>query len=227
MGPSRAARAASAPWSQFPQTRRSARPFQAPRKNSVGSSRPRSPAFAGLVLAGRKGHASHRHRSGLKIPPRPLSVAGAPSAKCCAILTEERGGRTGNASSPLSFPPFGNPPFLIPPPNSNPPKGGKPQGALARRPLWRGWGNRGAPLPPRSRAPPPCGFPVHSAACPPCSSAPEGPGAQSGLHAVRALTTIPALQGVRKLTHDERQSLSPLAPYRPRRGRARWFLCCT
>ena len=34
----------SAPWVQFPQTRRSARPFQAPRKNSDGSSRPRSPA---------------------------------------------------------------------------------------------------------------------------------------------------------------------------------------
>jgi hypothetical protein len=83
-------------------------------------------------------HPSIRHRSGLKVPPRPLSATGMPSAKCCAILTEERGGRPGNASSPLSFPPFGNPPFLIPPPNSNPPKGGKPQGALARRPLWRG-----------------------------------------------------------------------------------------
>ncbi len=83
-------------------------------------------------------HPSTRHRSGLKVPPRPLSATGMPSAKCCAILTEERGGRPGNASSPLSFPPFGNPPFLIPPPNSNPPKGGKPQGALARRLLWRG-----------------------------------------------------------------------------------------
>ena len=83
-------------------------------------------------------HPRTRHRSGLKVPPRPLSAAGMPSAKCCAILTEERGGRPGNASSPLSFPPFGNPPFLIPPPNSNPPKGGKPQGALARRLLWRG-----------------------------------------------------------------------------------------
>ena len=132
-------------------------------------------------------HPSTRHRSGLKIPPRPLSAAGAPSAKWCAILTEERGGRTGNASSPLSFPPFGNPPFLIPPPNSNPPKGGKPQGALARRPLWRGWGNRGAPLPPRSRAPPPFGFPGHSAACPPCASAPEGMRVKlsAGWHSIR------------------------------------------
>ena len=100
-GPSRAAKAASAPWSQFPQTRRSARPFQAPRKNSVGSSRPRSPAFAGLVLAGRKGHASHRHRSGLKIPPRPLSApassrdyAGSrPLLQWPASPTKERGGR--------------------------------------------------------------------------------------------------------------------------------------
>jgi len=100
-GPSRAAKAASAPWVQFPQTRRSARPFQAPRKNSVGSSRPRSPAFAGLVLAGRKGHASHRHRSGLKIPPRPLSApassrdyAGSrPLLHWPASPTKERGGR--------------------------------------------------------------------------------------------------------------------------------------
>ena len=100
-GPSRAAKAASAPWSQFPQTRRSERPFQAPRKNSVGGSRPRSPAFAGLVLAGRKGRASHRHRSGLKIPPRPLSApassrdyAGSrPLLHWPASHTKERGGR--------------------------------------------------------------------------------------------------------------------------------------
>jgi hypothetical protein len=93
--------AGSAPWVQFPQTRRSARPFQALRKNSVGSSRPRSPAFAGLVLAGRKGHASHRHRSGLKIPARPLSAPASSReyAGSCPLLqwpaspTKERGGR--------------------------------------------------------------------------------------------------------------------------------------
>ena len=73
---------------QFPQTRRSARSFQAPRTRLRLEA-----AYGGSVLAGRKGCASHRHRSGLKIPPRPLSAAGMPSAKWCAILTEERGGR--------------------------------------------------------------------------------------------------------------------------------------
>jgi len=38
-------------------------------------------------------HPVIRHRSGLKIPPRPLSAAVEPSAKWCAILTDERGGR--------------------------------------------------------------------------------------------------------------------------------------
>ena len=120
---------------------------------------------------------------------------------------------------PISFPPFGNPPFLIPPPNSNPPKGGKPQGALARRPLWRGWGNRGAPLPPRSRAPPPFGFPDPLRRLSPVAPRPpRGQAHWSGLHAVRALTTIPALQGVRRLTHVQRLRLSPLAPFAPRGG---------
>ena len=67
-------------------------------------------------------------------------------------LTKSAVGGPGMPVPPISFPPFGNPPFLIPPPNSNPPKGGKPQGALARRPLWRGWGNRGAPFPAEPRA---------------------------------------------------------------------------
>jgi hypothetical protein len=103
--------AGSAPWVQFPQTRRAARPFQAPRKNSVGSSRPRSPAFAGLVLAGRKGRASHRHRSGLKIPPRPLSAPVTPLASM-ARQPHKRARRAAliNAVSPHQFPPFGIPP---------------------------------------------------------------------------------------------------------------------
>jgi hypothetical protein len=113
---------------QFQQQRRFVRPFQAPRKNSVGSSRPRSPASRDWKWRTADWHPSTRHRSGLKIPPRPLSAAGMPSAKWCAILTKERGGRTGNASSPLSFPPFGNPPFLIPPPKLESTKGGKTAG---------------------------------------------------------------------------------------------------
>jgi hypothetical protein len=45
------------------------RPFQAPRTRLRLEA-----AFGGLVLAGRKGRASHRQRSGLKIPPRPLAA---------------------------------------------------------------------------------------------------------------------------------------------------------
>ena len=62
------------PGLRFPQTRRSVRPFQAPRTRLRLEA-----AFGGLVLAGRKGRASHRHRSGLKIPPRPLSAPASPA----------------------------------------------------------------------------------------------------------------------------------------------------
>jgi len=59
---------------RFPQTRRSVRPFQAPRTRLRLEA-----AFGGLVLAGRKGRASHRHRSGLKIPARPLAAPATPA----------------------------------------------------------------------------------------------------------------------------------------------------
>jgi hypothetical protein len=52
----------------------SVRPFQAPRTRLRLEA-----AFGGLVLAGRKGRASHRHRSGLKIPARPLSAPATPA----------------------------------------------------------------------------------------------------------------------------------------------------
>ena len=51
-----------------------ARPFQAPRTRLRLEA-----AFGGLVLAGRKGRASHRHRSGLKIPARPLLAPATPA----------------------------------------------------------------------------------------------------------------------------------------------------
>ena len=50
------------------------RPFQAPRTRLRLEA-----AFGGLVLAGRKGRASHRHRSGLKIPARPLAAPASPA----------------------------------------------------------------------------------------------------------------------------------------------------
>ncbi len=152
-GPSRAARAASAPWSQFPQTRRSARPFHAPRKNSVGSSRPRSPAFAGLVLAGRKGTCQSPpsvraqnsaptavgacHAPCFIGPPAPQkSAAGGPDQRCF----------------PPSVSPLWNPPFLIPPSNSNTPKGGNRRGQ--QRGVSTGAAEETAgPLSPRGAAP--------------------------------------------------------------------------
>ncbi len=73
-GPSRPATRGPPPGLRFPQTRRSARPFQAPRTRLRLEA-----AFGGLVLAGRKGRASHRHRSGLKIPARPLSAPATPA----------------------------------------------------------------------------------------------------------------------------------------------------
>ena len=108
---------------------------------SIHSSRQggtRSPASRDWKWRTADWHPVIRHRSGLKIPPRPLSAAVEPSAKGAPSLLKSAAGGPGMPVPPISFPPFGNPPFLIPPSNSNPPKGGKPQGALARRPLWRG-----------------------------------------------------------------------------------------
>jgi len=67
------------PGLRFPQTRRSVRPFQAPRTRLRLEALLRDYASQGKVLAGRKGRASHRHRSGLKIPPRPLSAPASPA----------------------------------------------------------------------------------------------------------------------------------------------------
>ena len=83
------------PGLRFPQTRRSVRPFQAPRTRLRLEA-----AFGGLVLAGRKGRASHRHRSGLKIPARPLAAPATPAVGGARPLlhwpaspSEERAGR--------------------------------------------------------------------------------------------------------------------------------------
>ena len=73
-GPSRPATRGPPPGLRFPQTRRSVRPFQAPRTRLRLEA-----AFGGLVLAGRKVRASHRQRSGLKIPPRPLAAPASPA----------------------------------------------------------------------------------------------------------------------------------------------------
>ena len=125
---------------------------------------------------------------------------------------------------PISFPPFGNPPFLIPPPNSNPPKGGKPQGALARRPLWRGWGNRGAPLPPRSRAPPPFGFPDPLRRLSPLRLGPRGAGRVGRAGEGSFLTPPqPFMEFASSPFEKSGSSLSPRCAFSPPRGRARRF----
>ena len=67
------------PGLRFPQTRRSVRPFQAPRTRLRLEALLRDYASQGKVLAGRKGRARHRHRSGLKIPPRPLAAPASPA----------------------------------------------------------------------------------------------------------------------------------------------------
>ena len=62
-------------------------------------------------MAGRKDRASHRHRSGLKIPARPLSAPVTPPAfKWPAILTMKSAvGGPNNAVSPHQFSPLGTP----------------------------------------------------------------------------------------------------------------------
>ena len=72
-------RRGSPPGLRFPQTRRSVRPFQAPRTRLRLEALLRDYASQGKVLAGRKGRASHRQRSGLKIPPRPMSAPASPA----------------------------------------------------------------------------------------------------------------------------------------------------
>jgi hypothetical protein len=210
--------AGSAPWVQFPQTRRSACPFQAPRKNSVCSSRPRSPAFAGLVLAGRNGSCQSPpsvraqnsaptavgtcHAPCFNGPPAPQkSAAGGPDQRCF----------------PPSVSPLWNPPFLIPPSNSNTPKGENRRGQ--QRGVSTGAAEETAgPLSPRGAAPRrPSGCQCHSAACPPCAKAPEGVGAKSGRGGLVPHTS-PALQCVRKLTHFCGYALAPLRLITPGGG---------
>jgi hypothetical protein len=64
-----------------------------------------------VEMAGRKGRASHRHRSGLKIPARPLSATVTPLAfKWPAIPTTKSAvGGPDNAVSPHQFSPLGTP----------------------------------------------------------------------------------------------------------------------
>ena len=222
-----------------------ARPAR-PRFKCRFSRRPLCPAGCYALLPGLRGHLPKRHfnrgptaplhgdSSGLhpayrraSARPNPRSIPRIPpfAPAVDALRAVDTGSAASgplNAVSPHQFSPLGNPPFLIPPPNSNTPRGGN------RRGQQRGGFNGAAgepagPLSPRGAAPRrPSGCQGHHAAHTPLRRGPQGPGAQSGLHAVRALTTIPALHGVHFVHKVANQ---PPCAYRPRRGRARLFCC--
>ena len=120
---------------------------------------------------------------------------------------------------PPQFPPLWKPPFPDPPSKLESTKGGETAGGTGTAASMARLGKPPGPQPQRSRAPPPSRVagPLHRSS--PLRRGPQGPGAQSGRNAVRALTTISALQGVRKLTNVQRLRLDPLAPFAPSRLR--------
>jgi len=204
---------------QFPQTRRSARSFQAPRTRLRLEA-----AYGGSVLAGRKGCASHRHRSGLKIPPRPLSAPVTPLASM-ARQPHRRARRAAliNAVSPHQFSPFGNPLSRSP---------------LQTRTRQRGktaGGNSAASPPARLKKPPgpsPPAEPRHAALrvvspTPPLIPlAPLPPGAGRSVGQGRARSShLPSPPRCSQAHPAKRLRLSPLAPYHPQWGWAHWFCC--
>jgi hypothetical protein len=119
---------------------------------------------------------------------------------------------------PISFPPFGNPPFLIPPPIRIHQRGGN------RRGHWHGGRNgaaliRWVPNPSGAARRRPSGSRIHSAACPPCSLAPEGPGALVGQGRARSshLPNPSWSSQAHPLTRAA-VALTPVAPFRPQGG---------
>ena len=125
-------------------------------------------------------------------------------------LCEERGGRPRQRCFPPSVFPLWNPPFLIPPSKSNTPKGENRRGQQ-RGGFTGAAGETAGPLVPRGAAPRrPPGCQGHSAACPPCSSAPAGPGALVGpTRAALLAAPLPALHGRRRSSQSTGSRYSP------------------
>ena len=113
---------------QFQQQRRFVRSFQAPRKNSVGSSRPRSPAFAGSEMAHRGLAPQH--------PPSVRAQNSAPTAvgrwRAIRKMVRHPHRRARRADRECQFPPqfspLWKPPFPDPPSKLESTKGGKTAG---------------------------------------------------------------------------------------------------
>ena len=113
---------------QFQQQRRFVQPFQAPRKNSVGSSRPRSPAFAGLEMAHRGLAPQH--------PPSVRAQSSAPTAvghwNAIRKMLRHPHRRARRAARECQFPPqfspLWKPPFPDPPSKLESTKGGETAG---------------------------------------------------------------------------------------------------
>ena len=124
---------------------------------------------------------------------------------------------------PPQFPPLWKPPFPDPPSKLESTKGGETAGgtgtaaSMARLKKPRG---PSPPAEPRAAA---LRVPGPLRRLSPLLLGPRGAGRVGRAGEGSIPHTSPALQGVRKLTHLLRLRLSPLAPFRPQWGRARWF----
>ena len=150
--------------------------------------------------------------------PTAVGTCHAPCFNRLAILTEERGGRPGNASSPHQFSPLWKPPFPDPPSKLESTKGGQTAGGTGTAAVMARLKSPRGPLSPRSRAPPPYGFPGHSAAWTPLRQAPRGGRVRLEAEGSFLTPPPPVMEALRFPSRN-----SPLAPYAPRRGAARWF----
>ena len=120
---------------------------------------------------------------------------------------------------PPQFSPLWKPPFPDPPSKLESTKGGQTAGGTGTAAVMARLKSPRGPLSPRSRAPPPYGFPGHSAAWTPLRRGPRGAG-RVRLCGEGSFLTPPhtVMEALRFPSPN-----SPLAPYAPRRGAARWF----
>ena len=209
---------------QFQQQRRFVQPFQAPRKNSVGSSRPRSPAFAGLEMAHRGLAPQH--------PPSVRAQSSAPTAvghwNAIRKMLRHPHRRARRAARECQFPPqfspLWKPPFPDPPSKLESTKGGKTAGGTGTAASMARLGKPRGPSPPAEPRAAALRVPGSTPPLVPrCAKTPEGSGALVGQGRARFLTPPQPFKEFASSPMFSGSSLSPPCAFSPPRGRSRRF----
>jgi hypothetical protein len=149
-----------------------------------------------------------------------------PSAKGAPSSQKIAAGGPGNASSPLSFPPFGNPPFpATGGPSADPPsklestKGGETAGGTGTAACMARLKSPPGPQPQRSRAPPPFGFPDPLRHLSPLRQGPRGAGRVGRAGEGSFLTPPqPVMEFASSPFEKSGSSLSPRCAFSPPEG---------